>query len=283
MKLNNRKINYSTSSFDYNPLLKDTKLIENTQNTQSTIYYESGISEIDTIFNENKYYLEHYVFQMCALIDGIALAFAKYDDKVKVDAGFFNIHRSDLINFEVIDDFNLEILKNDEKARKFKKNLGYGFGAVGAIIAQVADSNRKIKTIYIKGSRFKLNYRDKDGQQKTITIYSQEEYKHETLLFLNTYYKNELPEEAKVPVKKDSECFIATACYKDIYSQEVVFFRWYRDNILNNSYFGQSFVNIYYKFSPMVYKFISQHNIVANAIKSILDKMYHSLSIKHGK
>jgi hypothetical protein len=281
MKLNNLTINLSTKSFEDKPVLKVTNLIENTEKTQSTIYYENGIPEIDKIFNDNKYYLEHYVFRIYSLIDGIKLHFGRYVDNF--DIAFIEIHRSDLIGFEEIQDFNLEILKNDEKARKFKKNLGYSFGVAGAVIANVADSNRKIRTKYVKGSRFKLNYHDKDGKQQTITVYSPEEYKHETLLFLNTYYKNELPKDAKVPVKKDSECFIATACYKDIYSPEVVFFRWYRDNILNNSYFGQIFVNIYYKFSPMVYNFIARHNKVGNTIKSILNKMYRHLSTKHGK
>ncbi len=283
MKLDNLKINLSTNSFDYNPVLKSTNLIDNTENTQSTIYYESGIPEIDSIFKDNPYYMEHYVFRIISLVDGITLHFAKYDDKLKIDAGFFDIHRSDLINFEESHDINLVILKNDEKSRKFKKNLGYGFGVVGAVIAHVADSNRKIKTKYVNGSRFKLNYQDKDGKQQTMTVYSPEEYKHETLLFLNTYYKNELPEEAKVPIQKNSGCFIATACYKDIYSPEVIFFRWYRDNVLNNSYLGKSFVSFYYKFSPMVYKFIARHNKIAEAIKTVLNRIYNSLSTKHEK
>ncbi len=281
MKLNNLKINLSTNSFDYNPILKSTNLIENTENTQSTIYYESGLPEIDSIFKDNPYYIEHYVFRIISCVDGITLHFAKYDDKIKIDAGFFDIHRSDLINFEESHDINLEILKNDEKSRKFKKNLGYGFGVVGAVIAHVTDSNRKIKTNYVTGSRFRLNYNDKDHKKQTITVYSSEMYKHETLLFLNTYYKNELPEEAKVPVKKDSDCFIATACYKDLYSEEVIFFRWYRDNILNNTNLGKAFVSTYYKISPMVYKLIFNNDKIATAIKNILSKIYENLSLKY--
>ena len=280
MKLNNLKINLTGDNFEYKPLLNSSKIIKVSDDTHSIVYYESGIPEIDNLFDE-KYYFEKYILRLLALNDGIVLHFAKFEGNAKVDAAFIDINRLNISDYNEEPATNLVVLKNDQSSRKFKKNLGAAFGVVGAIIAEVNDSKRKIKTITVSGSRFNLFFNDKDGNQKTITIYSSDEYKHEIRLFLNTYYKNELSEEAKKPIQSDSSCFIATACYKDLYSEEVIFFRWYRDNVLNNSSLGKAFVSTYYKLSPLVYKTISNNDSLSATIKKFLNKIYGTLTKKY--
>lgn len=280
MKLNNLKINLTGDNFEYKPLLNSSKIIKVSDDTHSIVYYESGIPEIDNLFDE-KYYFDKYILRLLALNDGIVLHFAKFEGNAKVDAAFIDINRLNISDYNEEPATNLVVLKNDQSSRKFKKNLGAAFGVVGAIIAEVNDSKRKIKTITVSGSRFNLFFNDKDGNQKTITIYSSDEYKHEIRLFLNTYYKSELSEEAKKPIQSDSSCFIATACYKDLYSEEVIFFRWYRDNVLNNSSLGKAFVCTYYKLSPLVYKSISNNDSLSATIKKFLNKIYGTLTKKY--
>ena len=280
MKLNNLKINLTGDNFEYKPLLNSSKIIKVSDDTHSIVYYESGIPEIDNLFDE-KYYFDKYILRLLALNDGIVLHFAKFEGNAKVDAAFIDINRLNISDYNEEPATNLVVLKNDQSSRKFKKNLGAAFGVVGAIIAEVNDSKRKIKTITVSGSRFNLFFNDKDGNQKTITIYSSDEYKHEIRLFLNTYYKKELSEEAKKPIQSDSSCFIATACYKDLYSEEVIFFRWYRDNVLNNSSLGKAFVSTYYKLSPLVYKSISNNDSLSATIKKFLNKIYGTLTKKY--
>ncbi len=56
--------------------------------------------------------------------------------------------------------------------------------------------------------------------------------------------------------KRENGCFIATACY-GTNSNEVEIFRRWRDNKLSKNKFGNKFINLYYKTSPPIAKFIS--------------------------
>ena len=47
-----------------------------------------------------------------------------------------------------------------------------------------------------------------------------------------------------------SGCFIATACYGDYNSKEVLILREFRDEILSKSRIGKNFIMLYYKYSP---------------------------------
>lgn len=47
-------------------------------------------------------------------------------------------------------------------------------------------------------------------------------------------------------------CFVATFAYGDINAPEVIKFREFRDNVLNNYLLGRLFVFIYYRISPTV-------------------------------
>ena len=99
------------------------------------------------------------------------------------------------------------------------------------------------------------------------------------IIFLNTYYKKDLPEQAKTPIKseEDSKCFIATACYRDIFSEEVIFFRNYRDNNLKKSLLGKLFIYIYYKVSPCFYNILFNNPNVSKKVKRVLDRIYIKL------
>jgi hypothetical protein len=64
----------------------------------------------------------------------------------------------------------------------------------------------------------------------------------------------------RINIKEDtssSGCFIATACYGDYESPEVIEFRKFRDDVLLRNYFGRQFVSMYYFISPPIAKSIS--------------------------
>ena len=69
-----------------------------------------------------------------------------------------------------------------------------------------------------------------------------------------------------VSEKPKSGCFIATACYGDYDSPEVLVLRHYRDNVLLNSVFGQMAVKLYYFISPPLAKLIENSATVKNVI-----------------
>lgn len=73
-------------------------------------------------------------------------------------------------------------------------------------------------------------------------------------------------------------CFIATLCYGDYNSKEVIMFRNYRDTYLNKSFIGRIFIITYYLISPMIVRIIANHDFLIQFIKNyFLQKIYISL------
>ena len=72
----------------------------------------------------------------------------------------------------------------------------------------------------------------------------------------------------------DKRCFIATACYDDYNSEEVIVLRNFRDNKLQKSFVGKIFVRLYYQISPTLANFIYKHDGLKSFIRRhILDRI----------
>jgi len=68
--------------------------------------------------------------------------------------------------------------------------------------------------------------------------------------------------------KSKSGCFIATACYGDYNSEEVLVLREFRDNVLLNSLVGRVFVKFYYLISPPIANIIEKSSILKTFIRN---------------
>ena len=77
---------------------------------------------------------------------------------------------------------------------------------------------------------------------------------------------------------KDERCYIATMCYKDYDSKEVVFFQNIRDQYLLNNYVGIIFVKVYYNISPRIVRRIKSKKWLNWFIKNaMLNPLYRIL------
>ncbi|MBU0533349.1 MAG: hypothetical protein KJ887_00915 [Candidatus Omnitrophica bacterium] len=65
-------------------------------------------------------------------------------------------------------------------------------------------------------------------------------------------------------------CFIATACYETPMADEVQTLSEFRDECLLTNPVGKFFVNTYYKISPPMADFISEHPMLKNIVRGIL-------------
>ena len=65
-------------------------------------------------------------------------------------------------------------------------------------------------------------------------------------------------------------CFIATACYETPMADEVQTLSEFRDECLLTNPIGQIFVSTYYKISPPMADFISEHPMLKNVVRGIL-------------
>ena len=62
-------------------------------------------------------------------------------------------------------------------------------------------------------------------------------------------------------------CFIATACYGAYAHPSVVELRWFRDHCMRGSFMGREFIRIYYRVSPPVATFLTDHPALAKLVR----------------
>ena len=169
-------------------------------------------------------------------------------------------------------------------------------GGIG-LLAGTLGSNKVKITCLVCGKEFKTG----EGQTVTIPTSSHESnisesselnfvdqrilelYSKEGKLTAVKYYKEVKHlgwSESKIYVEnlvaqngleiKDSGCFIATACYGNYNSSEVLILRKYRDERLLNFTLGKLFVRFYYLISPPLAELISKSKFSKKAIRKYL-------------
>jgi hypothetical protein len=278
MKLGNKTIWLTGNEFVPGPVLNEIETENVYNHIQAKIYYQEGISEIENEFRPSNYIDKGYVCTLIAHKDAISIIFIKYKGADPVDMGIAYIDRSKIIDFEENPSTDLIVVKKEE-GKHSQKNFGRkAFAGASVLISAVSDQFVSVNTHQVNGVKYKLYYQSKFGEKEHLTLYSSDEYKNDVTLFLNTYYKKDLPEEAQKPIEQEkSNCFIATACYRDMFSEEVIFFRWYRDNKLQKTLLGRFFIKTYYRISPYFYKVLFNNPKASNKIKVILDKLFLKL------
>lgn len=250
------------------------------EHRQPKVYYEGGVNQIDDYFSPNNYLQHGYVPTLYAYANYVSIYFMMWVRSNMVDLGVIHFYRDKISRYEIIEANDLEVIKT-ESFKHEAKYLFKNMGLVGSTISVFGtDKIINVNTKRISGIRYKLYYFDEENIERCVSLYSSPENKNEVVLFLNTYFKKDLPESALNPVS-NSGCYIATACYRDLYCEEVVFFRWYRDNVLNHHFFGRLFIKIYYCVSPIFYKYLFNNQSISGKIKMILDRLYKHLTIKH--
>lgn len=247
---------------------------------QAVIYYESGIKEIDSEFQPEGYIKNGFICDMCATENAITLFFFRFKGRSELtDLISVHIHRDKISKLKVEKGDDLVVVKKEAKKHQAKALGRRGFALAGNIIGEASKKVISANTTMTSGKKFILEYIDFNDKNQSLCLYSPNEYSDKAELFLNTYYKSELPEAAKKSVSEssNSSCYIATACYKDIYAKEVIFFRKYRDIVLDKYFFGRLFISIYYIISPKFYKSVFNSKSTSKSIKKLLDFLYNQL------
>lgn len=248
---------------------------------QSQVYYGKGIKEIDEIFSSTTYIDERYVTALYSCEHAISLYFFKYgyrNGEMEELAGA-HIARDKILRFEKSENQPVYVVKSEEAKHKNKMLFNRSAGLVGSI-AEYAGGKMfgKPNTHTVSGTRFYLYYQDMNESIQCLEIYAEDGVAFYLDVFINTYYKKELDESAQEPISKSSDCFIATACYKDMFAPELVTFRNYRDSTLKRSYIGRVFIRFYYFLGPRIYVQVGSSERLSSFFKKILDIIFHRLS-----
>ncbi len=252
---------------------------------QAHIYYEKGIPEFDAILDYENYIKEGYLCTLLANENDISIFLAKLKGEKISDFGVASINRKNILSFDELESNDLLIVKEEESKHKTKSMLKTGTkmafsgaGLLGGIVVNAINSSGgtsvDANTELSKGAKFILKYKDINDEEKSIVFYSSERSRYKVQLFLNTYYKSELPKQATNPsTNSSSNCFIATACYRDLYSPEVILLRKFRDDVLYKNFIGRIFIRTYYFTSPFFFERLLNNPKISNRIKYFIDKL----------
>jgi len=88
------------------------------------------------------------------------------------------------------------------------------------------------------------------------------------------------------PPKQNNDaggCYIATAAYGSYSHPTVMVFRQYRDLVLYRHLPGRVFINIYYRTSPFLSKYVKKRMVLQNWSRTILDKIAANISRNLGR
>ncbi|MFC1968661.1 CFI-box-CTERM domain-containing protein [Chloroflexota bacterium] len=80
--------------------------------------------------------------------------------------------------------------------------------------------------------------------------------------------REEAARAAEREVKKESDCFIATAAYGTPAAKEIDILRQFRDDFLRDSSLGNGFINFYYQTSPPLADFIAEHEALRTVVRT---------------
>jgi len=81
--------------------------------------------------------------------------------------------------------------------------------------------------------------------------------------------------------KSGATCFVATAAYGDWHHPEVVFLRWYRDNVLVSSAAGRAFTRVYWQVGPHLAKLVAPNPRVRSWTRGTLSRLIRFLRSRH--
>ena len=81
---------------------------------------------------------------------------------------------------------------------------------------------------------------------------------------------------------KNDNCYIVTAASGSADSELVHFYRNFRDDVLNNSYFGKRFIKSYYKFSPKFAEFVRRNYMLRALSLFVLKSLRRAIEIFRG-
>lgn len=84
------------------------------------------------------------------------------------------------------------------------------------------------------------------------------------------------PERARRAAKDG--CYVATAVYGSYDCPQVWTLRRYRDNTLAQTWYGRTFIRVYYAVSPTLVKWFGKTECFKNICRPILDNMVENLN-----
>ena len=85
----------------------------------------------------------------------------------------------------------------------------------------------------------------------------------------------------RIESKSGATCFVATAAYGDPNHSDVIYLRWYRDNVLCKSLAGKVFIDMYWKIGPKLAKIVSPYPVAQKATRTLISVLVLKIQSKY--
>jgi len=187
------------------------------------------------------------------------------DDKILNEIRL--LQKGQLLDFGFHVDFDLTKISDNET--KVSIEVSRNLGAINTA-SEVSIANNSLKSITSKFSAYLsgdineriLEISKKEGRMAAITFATK------TVGWDLKKSMNYVDDLIGTPEKDRKGCFIATACYGDYNSREVMLLREYRDTVLMKNTIGKLFIKLYYTVSPSIAKRIEKSHKLKNYIRN---------------
>ena len=105
-----------------------------------------------------------------------------------------------------------------------------------------------------------------------------DDYHHVNKILVKKIHDDGHKREVRNRYEDSSGCYIATAVYGSYDCPEVWTLRRYRDNVLDNSWYGRLFIKFYYAISPTLVKWFGESDWFRNLFFKPLNKWVNKLN-----
>lgn len=237
---------------------------------QSILNYVDGLAEYDEYlggFRFENTCCSHFVF---AHEHGLfLLLMGETNDSVRI-----NIWNNEIESVVAYHNQKIQIPKKNGLVNILKTGVaGIFWQGIGSVSDAIVKKVKPCESKEIVGSVYEVRIKSNEGRRITLRLSTAKETKHIVSKFFDKYLKTNLATKDD----RRTTCFIATVCYSDPNAAEVIRFRHFRDTALQKYWLGQKFINLYYRYSPVLAERLYTKRILRAIIKGFLDIIYKFL------
>jgi len=257
----------------FGKLIEMTEIDESWGRKNSYILYISGIPNFDEFMEGVKFSNTNLQHHLLLYEKGIGFMLAGKSDNI-----LFNILKTDIESIVAYHEQQIEICDVNQALNIMKTGMAGQSGLASVLVTKAAGHIgdailKKFKPVNsktIKGSIYEIRTKQINGESYTIKVSCRDENKYDVNKLLDKYLNFGI-------TKNDpkTNCYIATVCYQNPFSSEVIAFKRFRDESLCKSMIGRFIILTYYKFSPKLSRILYKKVTINKIIKiAFLNPIY---------
>ena len=277
--MENLFFNYFENKDKVGVQLYETDLYNESGQTVPTIYYIKGVPEFDIFLGGNQFYEIGYYVTVISFSNAMVFLLSAEGK----EAFAYGVWRTQISKIEYLENQTITVIDPSHSINALKAGaMGRGLipHLAGKVMGTISEKIRGLKTKTEAGTSFKLFFLNSIGKEHLIELNVPKKFNLISIALI-TFWKNTLSAQESKPIDQSRYCYVATACYKNFNSPELIIFRKYRDETLVKYSFGRLFIKIYYLSGPFFFKFLAKNEKINTWVRlSILDKIYLKLERK---